>query len=385
MTGPDGTADGRVAAPGAAPGPHADRARSHDLWEFAHHAQLTTDRRGVILAANRAAAAILQALREFLPGKPLGLFVAEGHRPRFYDRLGRLSAAGAVEEFETQVGRRGEVRDIVASAFAGEAAGGSPTLLFWVLRDVTELRRAEAARTDLLRRLVTAQEDERRRVSRELHDSFGQLLTGLTLAVRAARDAGPLPPPAAAALDQVGRLADDLARTAHDLAVRLRPTALDDIGLSAALGQLVAEWSARTGVAADFDAAGLGAARLTPDAESAVYRIVQEALTNVARHARASRVSVAVGQSDGQVAVAVEDDGAGFDPAGGAGGRLGLAGMRERAALAGGALEVESAPGSGTTVLARIPLSRPPPHTIGRTLIGSPWMPTMENWTLGAG
>ncbi|MBX9583153.1 MAG: PAS domain-containing protein, partial [Gemmataceae bacterium] len=303
MTGLNGTAGGGAAAHGAAPGPHADQARYDDLWDFAPHAQVTTDRLGVILAANRAAAAVLRAMREFLPGKPLGLFVAEGHRPRFYDRLGRLWVTGTIEEFETQVGRRGEVRDILVSVFTGDLTAGHPHPLYWVLRDVTDLRRAEADRDDLLRRLMTAQEDERRRVSRELHDSFGQLLTGLVLAVRAARDAGPLPPPAAAALDQVGKLAGELARVSHDLAVRLRPTALDDLGLVSALGQLVAEWSSRTGVEADFDAAGLGAGRLPPDVETAVYRIVQEALTNVARHARAGRVSVVVGRADGRATV----------------------------------------------------------------------------------
>ena len=117
------------------------------------------------------------------------------------------------------------------------------------------------------------------------------------------------------------------------------------------------EWAARTGVRAAFHGAGLG--RLPREVETAVYRVVQEALSNAAKHAGAAAVSVAVARPDGHVSVAVEDDGAGFDPAAAPRGRLGLLGMRERVELVGGELEVESAPGAGTAVLARIPLPEP--------------------------
>lgn len=211
-------------------------------------------------------------------------------------------------------------------------------------------------RRDLARRLSTVQEDERKRVARDLHDSVGQLLAGLSLALRAVEASGDLPAPAAARLAEVQRVADLLGKEVHALAVRLRPTSLDDLGLEAALGQLVAEWSARTAVRADLHAGGLSGGRLPAEVETTVYRIVQEALTNVARHARATQASVALTVLDGTVTVAVDDDGAGFDPEAGPRGRLGLMGMRERAAQAGGELDVESRPGAGTTVVARIPL-----------------------------
>jgi signal transduction histidine kinase len=219
------------------------------------------------------------------------------------------------------------------------------------------LRAGMEARDDLRRRLVTAQEDERRRVARELHDSVGQLLTGLALAFKAVAAAGHLPPLIAAKLTEAKRVADALGKEVHALAVRLRPTALDDLGLDAALRQLVADWSVQTGVPVDFQTAGLNGGRLPSESETVLYRVVQEALTNVARHARAGAVSVVVTRLDGMASTVVEDDGAGFDPDAAGRGRLGLLGMRERVELAGGELNVESTPGAGTAVIARIPVA----------------------------
>jgi signal transduction histidine kinase len=204
---------------------------------------------------------------------------------------------------------------------------------------------------------VTAQEDDRRRVARELHDSVGQLVSALLLSVRAARDAGPLPPAVLARLDEIQRLADELGRTTHDLAVRLRPTALDDVGLPVALQHYAEDWSALTGLAVKFQAVGLESARLPPDVETTLYRVVQEAMTNVMKHAGARVVSVVLERQDGRAIAVVEDDGVGFDPEAAAeSGRLGLIGMRERLALVRGHLEVETRPGAGTTVIAQVPL-----------------------------
>jgi signal transduction histidine kinase len=336
--------------------PHVVLARQ--AFEFGTEPQFRTDGHGVILEANHAAAHLLRCNKEFLIGKPLGLFLAEGQRGRFYAALSRFWQGAASVAFETQVTRRGsEPRDVEVRGVAdphkhSEGRGG--VRFHWQFSDVTERNRAEAARDDLLRRIVTAQEDERRRVSRELHDSVGQLVTALKLAVSAAREECP---PAAGRLGEVQQLADELARTVHDLAVQLRPTALDDLGLNAALNQLLAGWSARTGVEVDFVCAREGAERLPAEVETTIYRLVQEALTNVTRHARAGRVGVVIGRHGGQATLAVEDDGVGFDPEAAAeSGRLGLIGMRERAALVGGSVEVESAPGRGTTILARFPV-----------------------------
>src|SRR5262249_39381842 len=153
--------------------------------------------------------------------------------------------------FETRVARVGQTaRDVtvmVAPDHRGEDSADREVIAFrWQLTDVTERNRAEAARDQLLARLVTAQEDERRRVSRELHDSFGPLLTALPGGVGAVRNPGQLPREAAARLEGVEKVVAELHRAAHDLAVRLRPTALDDVGLAAALRELATAWSRQT-------------------------------------------------------------------------------------------------------------------------------------------
>lgn len=219
----------------------------------------------------------------------------------------------------------------------------------------------QADRMDLLRRLATAQEDERRHIARELHDQMGQHLAALGLGLKALETGGPDSPPARARLRQLQDLADRIGREVHHLALELRPPALDDLGLGTALAHYAERWSERSDVAVDFQASGLEAGRLPAPVETALYRVVQEALTNVLRHAGARRVSLVLQRSDGRAQAVVEDDGRGFDgeatmAAAAAGGRLGLLGMRERLALVGGTLAVESAPGRGTTIIARVPL-----------------------------
>jgi PAS domain S-box-containing protein len=218
--------------------------------------------------------------------------------------------------------------------------------------------RAEAARQVLLQRLATAQEEERHCLARELHDQMGQNVTALILGLKSLRDDTPGDSPARLALQRLQGIADLLGREVHHLALELRPTALDDLGLEAALGNYVESWSERSGVTADFHAAGFGAARVPPGTETALYRVVQEALTNVYKHAQARRVSVTLHRTPGLATAIVEDDGAGFNAEAGARitSRLGLSGMRERLALVGGALTVESSQGNGTSVFARVPL-----------------------------
>jgi signal transduction histidine kinase len=220
---------------------------------------------------------------------------------------------------------------------------------------------AEADRQELLRKLATAHEDERRRIARDLHDQMGQLLTALGLGLKIAKDATPDPSPVRDRLQNLQALTDLIGREVHQLALELRPTALDDLGLQTALANYSERWTERSGIEVDFHAADSDVGRLPEEAETAIYRVVQEALTNVLRHAGARRVSVVLLRSAGQAVAVVEDDGVGFDtesvtaPAGD-GRRLGLLGMRERVALVGGTLTIESLPGRGTTVIARIPL-----------------------------
>jgi PAS domain S-box-containing protein len=349
-------------------------------------------------------------------------------------------------------------------------AQGRPERLLGVSRDITEQRQAQeelrrshdqlearvaeatAQLRDVTRRLMTSLEQERRRISRELHDQTGQHLAALGLelgllendavatrdeatkaaraALRAAGLAGeaaqaaraaamvaartdPIPDAgraagtaseaarmaaiagtdaraAAAAADaamavvdkaaprvkQLRELAESLSHDIHRIAVDLRPTSLDDLGLVPALQACAEQWSERHGVPAQLESVGLEggdgsgvggqARRLPPDVETALYRIVQEALTNAAKYAvpgGATQVSITLlrrqSANGSEVLATIEDDGPGFDPEAAArSGRLGLAGMQERAELLGGTLEVESSPGSGTTIYARLPVTQ---------------------------
>jgi signal transduction histidine kinase len=334
--------------------------RSRKSFHFTPDAQFVTDEHGMILEANHAAAELLRCPKEFLTGKPLALFGGGGTRQQFYAAIVRLVRGGASESFEAHLARRGEApRQAYVVGWADAGGDRTTGTLHWLVRDVTDLRRSQADRDELQRQLAGAQEAERRRISRDLHDTLGQTLAALALGVRAVRDAAPLPERAVNRLDHVQRMADELGRQLHELASRLRPTALDDLGLAAAAGQLAADWSARTGVAADFQLVG-PATRFPAEVETALYRVVQEALTNAAKHAGATRVAVVLGRNGGDATAVIEDDGAGFNADGtgaaAARGRRGLLGMRERVTLVGGTLTVESAPGQGTTVIARIPL-----------------------------
>jgi len=225
--------------------------------------------------------------------------------------------------------------------------------------DLTERKRAEAerARTEFLTRLVFAQEDERRRIAREMHDQLGEQLTALALRIRMLKEACGEHDDWRAHVESIEAIAQRLDRDVDTLVWELRPTALDDLGLRAALANYVQDWSNRVGIPAKLHSSGLLDDRLRSDAETALYRIAQEALTNVAKHAKAGNVDVILERRDDSVLLIIEDDGVGFDPAAGEGGGqgFGLLGMQERAGLVGAMLEIESSTDKGTTVLVRMP------------------------------
>lgn len=229
--------------------------------------------------------------------------------------------------------------------------------------EIVERERAEGARRELLARLVFAQEDERRRIAREMHDQFGEQLTALGLHVRALQDSVAGMPALADRVAALERVTQELDRSVDELVWALRPTALDDLGLRAAIETYVQDWSSRSGVAVELHTAGLSDGRLSTEVETTLYRIAQEALTNVAKHAMATSVAVLLERRAEHVSLVIEDDGAGFDV--NAGGEthqgFGLLGMQERAALIGANLEVESVPGGGTSILVRISTPEPQP------------------------
>ena len=224
--------------------------------------------------------------------------------------------------------------------------------------EVAMHRQAQRARQDLQTRLVTAQEDERGRISRELHDEVGQQITALMLAMKALEsDVSPQQLPAK--LRALRITAEQVGREIHQLASELRPVALDELGLSRALSGYLNSWAERSGISVDFVTAGIDEARLSGAIETTLYRVVQEAMNNVLKHARAKSVSVSIERRVDMVLTIVEDDGSGFDPDDAQGRdptHIGIAGMRERAAIAGGTLTIESSGGGGTTVRIALPL-----------------------------
>jgi len=227
----------------------------------------------------------------------------------------------------------------LAEAFAARAAVGVDL--------------SERVARDALRRVVSAQELERRRLARELHDETGQALTSILLGLKSLEDAKN-DDELAASTSRVRELVVATLQDVRRLAVELRPKALDDFGLVPALERLVETFREQTGIQVDLEPR-LGEERLPSDVETTLYRITQEALTNVVKHADAKHVSIVLTRRNGSVSAVIEDDGRGFSEGQGSDNRLGLLGMRERVALVDGRLIVESSPGSGTTLSIEVP------------------------------
>ncbi len=214
---------------------------------------------------------------------------------------------------------------------------------------------SERVARDTVRRVVEAQELERGRLARELHDETGQALTSILLGLKSIRTAGSESDAERAEADLRGLIVQAL-QDVRRLAVELRPAALDDFGLAAAVERLAETFGERTGLQTGLEV-NLSDGRLQPETETVLYRFIQEALTNVVKHAGAEHVSVVLRQRDGGVRVVVEDDGRGFETADVRQGALGFTGMRERIALVGGTVVIESAPGAGTTIVAYVPIA----------------------------
>jgi signal transduction histidine kinase len=226
------------------------------------------------------------------------------------------------------------------------------------------IQRQSVARGKLLKRLITAQEDERTRIARELHDNLGQLLGGLALRLEALeRMTDPDSQQALEILNQAQSLVTFGTNRMYDLILDLRPAALDDLGLLATLRAHAQRTVNGTGLTVEFDTSGLNG-RLPPEVETVLYRIFQEALNNVVRHAHATRVQVSLARRNHSLIGRIGDNGCGFDPVtinanpdnhrG-----LGLLGMQERVAHCGGRLEIRSQPGQGTILTIYIPLAQP--------------------------
>jgi len=244
---------------------------------------------------------------------------------------------------------------------------GQPWFIHGVAFDISELKRAEAAgREDaerlkvLSRRLMEVQEAERRKIALELHDEIGQVLTGLKLTLEMgsrlpAQQVG-------STLEQVRGLVNNLMARVRKLSLDLRPAMLDDLGLLPTLLWHIEHYTAQTRVRVNFKHSGLEKRRFAPEVETAAYRLVQEALTNVARHAQAAEATVRISTHRQTLLIEIEDNGRGFDVESVmmAGETTGFAGMRERVVLLEGQFTVESQPGAGTRLIAELSIADTP-------------------------
>lgn len=223
-----------------------------------------------------------------------------------------------------------------------------------------ERLQAEAERFKLLTQIVTTQEDERRRIARDIHDHLGQGLTALRLRIASLQEAYEADSELGDRVAVLQELAVRLDAAVGFLAYELRPTVLDDLGLGSAIEEFAKEWTRHHGIPSEVHSGRFKMERLDPEVETNLYRIAQEALNNIYKHAKAKNVNLVLERRKDEVVMIVEDDGIGFEP--GAkrdvsdpGRALGLIGIRERAALVGGTVEFESSPGKGTTIFVRVP------------------------------
>lgn len=280
------------------------------------------------------------------------------HCQRIFHRVMAGESLHQVEAtFLTKDGRAIDVEGNATPRYLGDRVIATQGFF----RDVTERKQAAETRRQLLRQVLSAQEDERRRMARELHDGVGQSLTSLLVGLRTLSEAPTLEAVRGRTQDlrEIGLAAlEDVRRLARGL----RPSTLDDLGLAATLENYVEDYELAHAAAVTLEVAEVAGSRLPEEMETTLYRIVQEALTNTARHAAAETVHIRIRRRPGLVELTVEDDGRGFDPGAFFGDpaahrHFGLSGMRERATLLGGSFESWSRPGCGTRIVVLLPLS----------------------------
>jgi two-component system, chemotaxis family, CheB/CheR fusion protein len=357
------------------------------IVESSADAIISQDLEGVITAWNKAAERVFGFSKEEAIGQPISI-ISPSDQPQEESKIAeRIKGGERIDEYETvRRHKSGKLIDVSLTLYAVRDEGGRITGISTIARDLSEGKRlrleseaklaeakkalqneitdrehSEELRMQVLGELIKAQEDERRRIARDLHDQLGQQLTALRLKLETLKGQAGDRRQLEAGIEDLQALTKSLDLDVEFLAWELRPTTLDDLGLVAALRNYVKEWSERFHIIAEFHDTGMIDMRLPPEIESNLYRIAQEALNNVAKHAQAATANVLLERRDSEMSLIIEDDGVGFDSEADRshGERMGLMGIRERAALIGGTLEIESAPNKGTTIFIRFPT--PPP------------------------
>jgi PAS domain S-box-containing protein len=335
--------------------------RYRELFENAKDAIYVHDVKGTYTSVNRAAELLSGYAREEILGRNFSDFITPEHLGEVREKLFRKLAKKGETAYEVEVltkdGHKVPVE--VSSRLIYE--NGKRVGVQGTARDITERKRAQEALQMFSRQLIEAQEEERRRIALELHDQIGQVLTVVKMNLTSVLRVCPAPE-AARYIKDNSDLVDEALRLVRDLSFDLRPLLLDDLGLVTALRWYVERYAERTGVGADFHVElPSNDDRFSRDVETACFRIAQEALTNIGRHARAKQVSIQLTGDKCDLFLSIKDDGIGFDlnllrtrqPRAAT---LGLLGMQERARAAGGTIEIDSALSKGTEIRLRFPI-----------------------------
>ena len=339
--------------------------RYRELFENSKDAIYVHDMSGRYTSINRAAERLSGYTREELIGKHFSSLVTAQYAHHLREQLCRKLEASGESNYEleliTKQGHRIPVE--VSSRLIIE--DGLPVGVQGNVRDISEKKRAQEAARTYSRRLIEAQEAERRRISLELHDQVGQILTAVKMNLHALRkDCGTSD--VATLIEENLNVIDEAVDQVRDLSVDLRPLLLDDFGLMVAVRWYLDRQAKKSGVAVELVSLSLNEDHRFPaDLETACFRIVQEAVTNIIRHANAARISIRLERTGSDLMLVIGDDGVGFDVKAvrtGATGTatLGLRGMEERAQAVGGTLTIDSAPRLGTQICASFPVSDEP-------------------------
>jgi PAS domain S-box-containing protein len=347
--------------------------RYRELFENARDAIYVHDLDGNYISINRAGERLSGYTRDEILGRNFAEFIAGQHIEHVRDcLLSKLARSGETTYEVVVIAKDGRHVPVEVSSRAicenGMIVGVQGTA-----RDITERKQTQDTLRMFSRQLIDAQEDERRRISRDLHDQIGQALTAVKINLHSVQRVCAEPEASHCIKDNIDAV-DEALRLVRDLSVDLRPPLLDDLGLATALSWYVDRYARRSGLAAEvkIDLPNQNE-RFSRELETACFRIAQEALTNIARHARAKHVRLQLTRTEALLEMIVKDDGVGFDLAAlrkraPRAATLGLLGMQERASAAGGRIQIHSAPSEGTEIVFTVPLADDGPTSESATL-----------------
>jgi PAS domain S-box-containing protein len=327
------------------------------MFDQMNEGAVTLTRDGTVAHCNRRFAEMVRTTPERIVGTSLQRFVAPGDHTAL-SVLQKAAGKGSTRgELNLVCPEGGPIPVSVSFAPLQLEHSALPIGLIAVVADISERRRAEALQVRLTAQVMTAQDEERRRIARELHDDTGQTLTGLLVGLRSIEASGTVTETREMAEQLRGIAAEGLSNLQR-MVSGLHPTALDELGLSAAVTRHVHQFSELHGLPVTLQVVGVKPDGLPSLVQNTIYRVLQEALTNIAKHSRARAARVRLSWRKAMVELQVKDNGVGIrQQSGGAPGPgLGLKGMRERAALLGGVIDIDSTPSEGTTINCRIPL-----------------------------